>query len=187
MPNRNRRSPSPTMIAMVSPSESSRDETTSHEDFYTLTKDSLPQIDVINGAETMIVNGGCTEAKRAVDLEDIYFWLKNYLEDDKQKKISNKARHSSCVASKYDGIKKFKIFDDARCLRTFLEFSPCRRNYIMGKQVYIANDIGISCLQPWSALKANYWALLVRDKCSGVPKLIGRTKEVFEDGHDFAR
>ncbi|KAI8027884.1 hypothetical protein LOK49_LG02G01910 [Camellia lanceoleosa] len=56
------------MIVMVSPSESSRDETTSHEDFYTLTKDSLPQIDVVNGVETMIVDGGCTEAERAVDL-----------------------------------------------------------------------------------------------------------------------
>lgn len=53
---------------MVSSSESSRDETTSHEDFYTLTKDSLPQIDVVNGVETMIVDGGCTEAERAVDL-----------------------------------------------------------------------------------------------------------------------
>ncbi|XP_028125814.1 uncharacterized protein LOC114322659 isoform X2 [Camellia sinensis] len=118
---------------MVSSSESSSDETTSHEDFYTLTKDSLPQIDVVNGVETLIVDGGCIEAERAVDLEDIYFWLKNNLKDDKQKKISNKARHSSCVASKYDGIKKFKIFDDARCLRTFLELSPCRRNYIIRK------------------------------------------------------
>ncbi|XP_028125815.1 uncharacterized protein LOC114322659 isoform X3 [Camellia sinensis] len=124
---------------MVSSSESSSDETTSHEDFYTLTKDSLPQIDVVNGVETLIVDGGCIEAERAVDLEDIYFWLKNNLKDDKQKKISNKARHSSCVASKYDGIKKFKIFDDARCLRTFLELSPCRRNYIIRKQVYIVN------------------------------------------------
>ncbi|GMP40674.1 hypothetical protein CsSME_00011026 [Camellia sinensis var. sinensis] len=53
---------------MVSPLESSRGETTSHEDFYTLTKDSLPQIDVVNGVETMIVDGGCTEAERAVDL-----------------------------------------------------------------------------------------------------------------------
>lgn len=58
-------------------------------------------------------------------VEDIYFWLKNNLEDDKQKKISNKVRHSSCVVSKYDGIKKFKIFDGVRCLRTFLELSPC--------------------------------------------------------------
>ncbi|KAL7234913.1 hypothetical protein ACSBR1_018393 [Camellia fascicularis] len=80
MPNRNRRSPSPTMIVMVSPSESSRDETTSHEDFYTLTKGSLPQIDVINSVETMIIDGGCTEAKRAFDLgKDLDNLWRNYI------------------------------------------------------------------------------------------------------------
>ncbi|GMP40691.1 hypothetical protein CsSME_00011038 [Camellia sinensis var. sinensis] len=58
---------------MVSSSESSRDETTSHEDFYTLTKDSLPQIDVVNGVETMIVDGGCTRQKEPL------IWVRTWI------------------------------------------------------------------------------------------------------------
>ncbi|CAL5379452.1 unnamed protein product [Camellia sinensis] len=47
---------------------------------------------------------------------DICFRLENNSEGGKQNKISDKARHSSYVASEYEGIKKFKAFDDARCL-----------------------------------------------------------------------
>ncbi|CAL5379516.1 unnamed protein product [Camellia sinensis] len=54
---------------------------------------------------------------------DICFRLENNLEGGKQNKISNKTRHSSYVASGYEGIRKFKAFDDAKCLRTFLMFS----------------------------------------------------------------
>ncbi|CAL5381144.1 unnamed protein product [Camellia sinensis] len=57
---------------------------------------------------------------------DICFRLENNLEGGKQNKISDKARHSSYVGSEYEGIRKFKAFDDARCLRTFLEFLPSR-------------------------------------------------------------
>ncbi|CAL5379418.1 unnamed protein product [Camellia sinensis] len=52
------------------------------------------------------------------------FRLENYLEYGRHNKISKKARHSSYVGSQYDGIKKFKVFDDAKCLRTFLQFFP---------------------------------------------------------------
>ncbi|XP_028076144.1 putative disease resistance RPP13-like protein 1 [Camellia sinensis] len=55
---------------------------------------------------------------------DKCFRLENNLEGGRQNKISDKARHASYVASNYDGIKKFKAFDDAKCLRTFLEFLP---------------------------------------------------------------
>ncbi|KAL7234985.1 hypothetical protein ACSBR1_018459 [Camellia fascicularis] len=55
---------------------------------------------------------------------DKCFRLENNLEGGRQDKISDKARHASYVASRYDGIKKFKAFDDAKCLRTFLEFLP---------------------------------------------------------------
>ncbi|KAL7234859.1 hypothetical protein ACSBR1_018344 [Camellia fascicularis] len=55
---------------------------------------------------------------------DICFRLENNLEGGKQNKISDNARHSSYVGSEYEGIRKFKAFDDARCLRTFLRFSP---------------------------------------------------------------
>ncbi|CAL5379282.1 unnamed protein product [Camellia sinensis] len=60
---------------------------------------------------------------------DICFRLENNLEGGKQNKISDKARHSSFVGSEYEGIRKFKAFDDARCLRTFLRFSPRAFNY----------------------------------------------------------
>ncbi|XP_028103848.1 putative disease resistance RPP13-like protein 1 [Camellia sinensis] len=60
---------------------------------------------------------------------DICFRLENNLEGGKQNKISGKARHSSYVGSEYEGIRKFKAFDDARCLRTFLRFSASAFNY----------------------------------------------------------
>ncbi|THG08175.1 putative disease resistance protein At3g14460 [Camellia sinensis] len=60
---------------------------------------------------------------------DICFRLENNLEGGKQNKISDKARHSSFVGSEYEGIRKFKAFDDARCLRTFLRFSASAFNY----------------------------------------------------------
>ncbi|KAL7234862.1 hypothetical protein ACSBR1_018346 [Camellia fascicularis] len=70
---------------------------------------------------------------------DICFRLENNSEGGKQNKISDKARHSSYVASQYDGIRKFKAFDDARCLRTFLEFFPIRLfNY---KTRYLTQDL----------------------------------------------
>ncbi|GMP40785.1 hypothetical protein CsSME_00011107 [Camellia sinensis var. sinensis] len=60
---------------------------------------------------------------------DICFRLENNLEGGKQNKISGKARHSSYVGSEYEGIRKFKAFDDARCLRTFLIFLPSAVNH----------------------------------------------------------
>ncbi|KAI7978986.1 hypothetical protein LOK49_Contig578G00002 [Camellia lanceoleosa] len=36
--------------------------------FLTPTEDSLPQIDTVNDIKTMIADGSCTEAKRAIDL-----------------------------------------------------------------------------------------------------------------------
>ncbi|KAL7234864.1 hypothetical protein ACSBR1_018348 [Camellia fascicularis] len=55
---------------------------------------------------------------------DKCFRLENNLEGGKQSKISVKARHASYVGSYIDGIKKFKVFDDAKCLRTFIQFFP---------------------------------------------------------------
>ncbi|CAL5381106.1 unnamed protein product [Camellia sinensis] len=60
---------------------------------------------------------------------DICFRLENNLEGGNQNKISDKARHSSYVGSEYEGIRKFKAFYDAKCLRTFLRFSPSAFNY----------------------------------------------------------
>ncbi|KAI8024887.1 putative disease resistance RPP13-like protein 1 [Camellia lanceoleosa] len=59
---------------------------------------------------------------------DKCFRFKNNLEYGKHNKISDKARHSSYVGSNYEGIKKFKVFDDAKCLRTFLQFFPPSRH-----------------------------------------------------------
>ncbi|CAL5381198.1 unnamed protein product [Camellia sinensis] len=53
---------------------------------------------------------------------DKCFRLDNNLEYGRHNKISEKARHSSYVGSLYEGIKKFKVFDDAKCLRTFFQF-----------------------------------------------------------------
>ncbi|CAL5379186.1 unnamed protein product [Camellia sinensis] len=55
---------------------------------------------------------------------DKCFRFKNNLEYGRHNKISDKARHSSYVGSTYQGIKKFKVFDDAKCLRTLLQFFP---------------------------------------------------------------
>ncbi|XP_028060839.1 putative disease resistance RPP13-like protein 1 [Camellia sinensis] len=59
---------------------------------------------------------------------DKCFRFKNNLEYGRHNKISDKARHSSYVGSNYEGIKKFKVFDDAKCLRTFLQFLPPSRH-----------------------------------------------------------
>ncbi|KAL7234606.1 hypothetical protein ACSBR1_018109 [Camellia fascicularis] len=55
---------------------------------------------------------------------DKCFRLENNLEGGRQSKIFEKARHASYVGSYIDGIKKFKVFDDAKCLRTFLQYFP---------------------------------------------------------------
>ncbi|KAL7234846.1 hypothetical protein ACSBR1_018332 [Camellia fascicularis] len=61
-------------------------------------------------------------------------------------KILDKARHSSYVASEYNGIKKFKAFNDGRCLRTVLQFSPNSKNYITR---YLLHDLlpALKCLR----------------------------------------
>ncbi|GMP41635.1 hypothetical protein CsSME_00011670 [Camellia sinensis var. sinensis] len=66
------------------------------------------------------------------------FRLENNLEGGRQNKISDKARHASYVASYCDGIKKFKAFDDAKCLRTFLEFLPQQRHFVTK---YLMDDL----------------------------------------------
>ncbi|KAL7204945.1 hypothetical protein ACSBR2_017963 [Camellia fascicularis] len=78
---------------------------------------------------------------------DKCFRLENNLEYGKHNKISEKARHSSYVGSNYDGIKKFKVFDDAKCLRTFLEFLPQQHfHYVMR---YLTHDLlpKLKCLR----------------------------------------
>ncbi|CAL5321762.1 unnamed protein product [Camellia sinensis] len=55
---------------------------------------------------------------------DKCFRFENNLEYGRHNKISEKTRHSSYVGSHHEGIKKFKVFDDAKCLRTFLQFFP---------------------------------------------------------------
>ncbi|KAG4177537.1 hypothetical protein ERO13_A11G313100v2 [Gossypium hirsutum] len=42
------------------------------------------------------------------------------LEGDKQRKFSNRTRHSSYIVSTYDTVKKFEAFDQVKQLRTFL-------------------------------------------------------------------
>ncbi|TYG96675.1 hypothetical protein ES288_A11G370400v1 [Gossypium darwinii] len=44
------------------------------------------------------------------------------LEGDKKQKFSIRTRHSSYVASEYETVKKFEVFDKANSLRTFLPF-----------------------------------------------------------------
>ncbi|KAL7204750.1 hypothetical protein ACSBR2_017786 [Camellia fascicularis] len=85
---------------------------------------------------------------------DICFRLENNLEGGKQNMISNKARHSSYVASNYDGIRTFKAFDDTRCLRTFLEFSPSRFNCKTG---YLIHDLlpVLKCLREFRLCSSN--------------------------------
>ncbi|CAL5330774.1 unnamed protein product [Camellia sinensis] len=66
------------------------------------------------------------------------FRLENNLEGGRQNKISDKAHHAAYVASCYDGIKKFKAFDDAKCLRTFLEFLPQQFHFVTK---YLMHDL----------------------------------------------
>ncbi|CAL5379066.1 unnamed protein product [Camellia sinensis] len=78
---------------------------------------------------------------------DKCFRLENNLEGGRQDKISDKARHASYVASYRDGIKKFKAFDDAKCLRTFLEFlRPQQFHYVTR---YLIHDLlpKLKCLR----------------------------------------
>ncbi|KAL7204942.1 hypothetical protein ACSBR2_017960 [Camellia fascicularis] len=70
---------------------------------------------------------------------DKCFRLENNLEGGRPNKISDKARHASYVASHYDGIKKFKAFDDAKCLRTFLEFLPQQQFHCVTR--YLIHDL----------------------------------------------
>ncbi|CAL5379414.1 unnamed protein product [Camellia sinensis] len=78
---------------------------------------------------------------------DKYFRLENNLEGGRQNKILDKARHVSYVASHYDGIKKFKAFDDAKCLRTFLEFLPQQQFHCITR--YLIHDLlpKLKCLR----------------------------------------
>ncbi|CAL5379298.1 unnamed protein product [Camellia sinensis] len=78
---------------------------------------------------------------------DKCFRLENNLEGGRQNKISDKARHASYVASRCDGIKKFKAFDDAKCLRTFLEFLPQRQFHCITR--YLFHDLlpKLKCLR----------------------------------------
>ncbi|CAL5381052.1 unnamed protein product [Camellia sinensis] len=78
---------------------------------------------------------------------DKCFSLENNLEYGRHDKISEKARHSSYVASNYDGIKKFKVFDDAKCLRTFLEFLPQQQFHYVTR--YLIHDLlpKLKCLR----------------------------------------
>ncbi|KAL7234927.1 hypothetical protein ACSBR1_018404 [Camellia fascicularis] len=78
---------------------------------------------------------------------DKCFRLENNLEDGRHDRISEKARHSSYVASNYEGIKKFKVFDDAKCLRTFLEFLPQQQFHYVTR--YLIHDLlpKLKCLR----------------------------------------
>ncbi|CAL5330428.1 unnamed protein product [Camellia sinensis] len=77
---------------------------------------------------------------------DKCFRLENNLEYGRHNKIFEKARHSSYVGSCYDGIKKFKVFDDAKCLRTFVQFLPQRFHFITR---YLTHDLlpKLKCLR----------------------------------------
>ncbi|CAL5379216.1 unnamed protein product [Camellia sinensis] len=90
---------------------------------------------------------------------DICFRLENNLKGGKHNKISDKARHSSYVASEFEGIRKFKAFDDARCLRTFLESLPSR--FFNYKTRYLIHDLlpVLKCLRE------------LRLCCSGIDEL----------------
>ncbi|KAL7234991.1 hypothetical protein ACSBR1_018464 [Camellia fascicularis] len=90
--------------------------------------------DLINDLAQDVAGGKC-------------FRLENNLEGGRQNKISDKARHASYVASDYDGIKKFKAFDDAKCLRTFLEFLPQQLFHYVTR--YLIHDLlpKLKCLR----------------------------------------
>ncbi|CAL5379300.1 unnamed protein product [Camellia sinensis] len=78
---------------------------------------------------------------------DKCFRLENNLEGGRQNKISDKACHASYVASRYDGIRKIKVFDDAKCLRTFIEFSPQQQFHFVTR--YLFHDLlpKLQCLR----------------------------------------
>ncbi|CAL5330335.1 unnamed protein product [Camellia sinensis] len=78
---------------------------------------------------------------------DKCFRLENNLEGGRLDKISDKARHPSYVASYHDGIKKFKAFNDAKCLRTFLEFLPKQHFHSVTR--YLIHDLlpKLKCLR----------------------------------------
>jgi Leucine-rich repeat (LRR) protein len=51
---------------------------------------------------------------------DICFKMEDRVWDNNGRKPSTKARHSSYLGGRYDGIQKFEVFHDLTCLRTFL-------------------------------------------------------------------
>jgi hypothetical protein len=51
---------------------------------------------------------------------DICFKMEDRVWDNNRRKPSTKARHSSYLGDYYDGIQKFEVFNDLKCLRTFL-------------------------------------------------------------------
>jgi hypothetical protein len=51
---------------------------------------------------------------------DICFKMEDRVWDNNGRKPSTKARHSSYLGGRYDGIQKFEVFNDLTCLRTFL-------------------------------------------------------------------
>jgi hypothetical protein len=51
---------------------------------------------------------------------DICFKMEDRVWDNNGRKPSTKARHSSYLGGRFDGIQKFEVFHDLTCLRTFL-------------------------------------------------------------------
>ncbi|TYI03894.1 hypothetical protein ES332_A11G374400v1 [Gossypium tomentosum] len=63
------------------------------------------------------------------------------LEGDKQRKFSNRTRHSSYIVSRYDTVKKFEAFDQVKQLRTFLPLQLSRY-----WQLYLTNVVLVDLL-----------------------------------------
>ncbi|KAH1084360.1 hypothetical protein J1N35_024121 [Gossypium stocksii] len=78
------------------------------------------------------------------------------LEGDMQQKFTNRARHSSYIASKYDTVKKFEAFYQVKSLRTFLPLQLSRY-----WRLYLTNDVLVDLLPKLGYLRvlslSGYW------------------------------
>ncbi|XP_059436475.1 putative disease resistance RPP13-like protein 1 [Corylus avellana] len=66
---------------------------------------------------------------------DVCFRIEDKVGGNNEGKPSRKARHSSYLGSEYDAIKKFEVFNDLMCLRTFLPLVLSYKNYYLTRNV----------------------------------------------------
>ncbi|KAF3455949.1 hypothetical protein FNV43_RR00592 [Rhamnella rubrinervis] len=99
------------------------------------------------------------------------FRLEDYIKDNNQKRISEKARHSSYLRGKRDVLARFEALNGTECLRTFLPLDPTGSIGVS----FMANNVPYDLLP-----KLRYLRVLSFNACriSELPDSLGNLKHL---------